>query len=129
MTVPLLSLENVTVRFPIGRRRNVTAVDNVDLELREGETVGLIGESGSGKSTVARAAMGLVPIAEGTVRWRGDDVSEFGARSAAPLTSPSKWSSKTRTAPWIRDAQFCRACGSRWTLWGTDTGRTEMRWP
>ncbi|SKB05370.1 ABC transporter ATP-binding protein [Aeromicrobium choanae] len=80
MTGPLLSLENVSVRFPIGRRRHVTAVDGVTLELREGETLGLIGESGSGKSTVARAAMGLVPIADGTVRWRGEDVAGFGAK-------------------------------------------------
>ena len=80
MTEPLLSLENVSVRFPIGRRRHVTAVDGVSLELREGETLGLIGESGSGKSTVARAAMGLAPIAEGTVRWRGKDVSTFNAK-------------------------------------------------
>lgn len=79
-TTPLLSLEDVSVRFPVGRRRHVTAVDRVTLELREGETLGLIGESGSGKSTVARAAMGLVPISGGTVRWRGEDVSGFNAK-------------------------------------------------
>lgn len=80
MTTPLLSLEDVSVRFPVGRRRHVTAVDGVTLELREGETLGLIGESGSGKSTVARAAMGLVPISGGTVRWRGEDVSTYNAK-------------------------------------------------
>ena len=76
----LLSLEDVSVRFPIGGRRFVTAVDGVSLDLVEGETLGLIGESGSGKSTVARAAMGLAPISSGTVRWRGEDVSTFGSR-------------------------------------------------
>ncbi|MTB88114.1 ABC transporter ATP-binding protein [Aeromicrobium senzhongii] len=76
----LLSLEDVSVRFPIGGRRHVTAVDGVSLELREGETLGLIGESGSGKSTVARAAMGLAPVSGGTVRWRGEDVSRFNAK-------------------------------------------------
>src|SRR5690606_20460351 len=55
-------------------------VDGVTLELREGETLGLIGESGSGKSTVARAAMSLVPISGGTVRWRGEDVSKFNSK-------------------------------------------------
>lgn len=80
MTTPLLSLDDVSVRFPIGRRRHVTAVDGVTLELREGETLGLIGESGSGKSTVARAAMSLVPISGGTVRWRGEDVSKFNSK-------------------------------------------------
>lgn len=80
MSTPLLSLEDVSVKFPIGGRRHVAAVDGVTLELREGETLGLIGESGSGKSTVARAAMGLVPISGGTVRWRGEDVAGFGAK-------------------------------------------------
>ncbi len=80
MTTPLLFLDDVSVRFPLGGRRHVTAVDGVSLELREGETLGLIGESGSGKSTVARAAMGLVPISGGTVRWRGEDVSGFNAK-------------------------------------------------
>lgn len=80
MSTPLLFLDDVTVRFPVGGRRHVTAVDGVSLELREGETLGLIGESGSGKSTVARAAMGLVPISGGTVRWQGEDVAGFNAK-------------------------------------------------
>ncbi|GAA2074701.1 ABC transporter ATP-binding protein [Aeromicrobium halocynthiae] len=84
--MPLLSLESVTVRFPIGRRRHVTAVDTVDLNLLEGETLGLIGESGSGKSTVARAAIGLAPVSGGTVRWRGDDVRSFSGQRRREFT-------------------------------------------
>lgn len=78
--VPLLALEELTVRFPVGLRKRVTAVDGVDLALYAGETLGLIGESGSGKSTVARAAVGLAPVSGGTVRWDGDDVARFRGR-------------------------------------------------
>lgn len=77
---PLLSLEQVSVRFPLRGRRSLTAVDRVDLQIFEGETLGLIGESGSGKSTVARALVGLAPIHEGIVRFEGQDVSKFMKR-------------------------------------------------
>ncbi len=82
MTVtPLLGIESLSVKFPVGVRKRVTAVDRVSLELYEGETLGLIGESGSGKSTVARAAIGLAPVSSGKVKWRGEDVSQFRGRA------------------------------------------------
>ena len=60
MSAPLLSLENVSVHFetPMGRLR---AVDGVDLELGHGRTVGIVGESGCGKSVLSRTIMGLWP--------------------------------------------------------------------
>lgn len=76
----LLSLERVQVQFPIDHRRRVTAVAGVDLSLQEGETLGLIGESGSGKSTIARALVGLAPVNSGIVRWQGTDVSTFSRK-------------------------------------------------
>lgn len=84
--VPLLSLESLSVRFPISLRKRVTAVDNVSLHLYEGETLGLIGESGSGKSTVARAAVGLAPVSSGQVKWRGQDVATFRGREKRAFT-------------------------------------------
>lgn len=75
---PLITLEQVSIRYPVGRNRTLTAVDAVDLEVRAGETLGLIGESGSGKSTVARAMVGLAPVTDGRVLWRGADVSGLG---------------------------------------------------
>lgn len=79
-TAPLLEIESASVQFRLGIRRKLTAVDGVTLRLYEGETLGLIGESGSGKSTVARAAVGLAPLSSGAVKWRGADVSTLGAR-------------------------------------------------
>ncbi|WP_082230118.1 ABC transporter ATP-binding protein [Halorubrum lipolyticum] len=56
---PLLSLSNLRTQFST-ERGQVKAVDGIDLEIREGETVGLVGESGSGKSVTALSTMGLV---------------------------------------------------------------------
>lgn len=68
---PLLSLENVAVHFPAPRGLRervpglVRAVDGVSLTLARGECLAIVGESGGGKTTLARAALGLVPLAAG----------------------------------------------------------------
>ncbi|WP_243837790.1 ABC transporter ATP-binding protein [Cumulibacter soli] len=82
-----MSLDGVSVRFPVGRRKFVTAVDDVSVDIIAGETLGLIGESGSGKSTLARALTGLVPVSSGSVRWRGDDTASFSRAQRRTFTS------------------------------------------
>jgi oligopeptide/dipeptide ABC transporter ATP-binding protein len=78
---PLLAVEDLEVHFPTKRGgRVVRAVDGVSFEVSAGETFGLIGESGSGKSTVARAVMQLVAPTEGRVRFRGRDLAALSRR-------------------------------------------------
>lgn len=55
-------------------RGSARAVDDVDLEISEGETLALVGESGCGKTTLARLIMGLIPASEGSVTFSGHDV-------------------------------------------------------
>lgn len=55
----------------------VKAVNDVDITIHESETVGLVGESGSGKSTLGRTLLGLLESTDGTVRFKGDDISSF----------------------------------------------------
>lgn len=86
MAAPMLELKRLSVRFPVGRRRRLTAVDTVDLVVNEGETLGLIGESGSGKSTVARAMLGLAPISDGSVNWNGQDTATFSRQQRRQFT-------------------------------------------
>jgi peptide/nickel transport system ATP-binding protein len=78
---PLLEVENLQVHFPIRtgllRRQTgtVRAVDGVSLAVRPGETLGLVGESGCGKTTTGRAIMGLVRATGGSIRFGGAEVT------------------------------------------------------
>ncbi|MFG2631524.1 oligopeptide/dipeptide ABC transporter ATP-binding protein [Streptomyces sp. NPDC048473] len=71
-TTPLLSARGLKVTFP-GRRgaAPARAVDSVDLDIRPGEIVALVGESGCGKTTLARSLLGLVPPTSGQVTFGG----------------------------------------------------------
>ncbi|MGY2292784.1 oligopeptide/dipeptide ABC transporter ATP-binding protein [Pseudomonas sp. SDO528_S397] len=75
MTEPLLTLRDVRVKFPVkndwlGRPRGYAhALNGIDLQVRPGETLGIVGESGCGKSTLAQLLMGLVPPSDGEVNW------------------------------------------------------------
>jgi peptide/nickel transport system ATP-binding protein len=68
---PLLRLDAVRKQFRLPRRGTVTAVDGVTLDVREGETLGIVGESGTGKTTLARLMTGLLRPTSGTVRFEG----------------------------------------------------------
>jgi peptide/nickel transport system ATP-binding protein len=80
---PLLRVDDLRVHFPIRagllRRQvgTVRAVDGVSLDLRAGETLGLVGESGCGKTTTARAIMGLVRATGGSVAFDGQDITNL----------------------------------------------------
>jgi len=80
MTTPLLELENITKSFvvkptPFAPRRVLRAVDGVSLRIGQGETLGLAGESGCGKSTVGKLLMGLLKPDGGTVRYQGTNLA------------------------------------------------------
>ena len=71
---PLVSLENIQVHFTVNRR-TLRAVEDVSLEIAEGETLALVGESGSGKSTLGNVVAGLQAPTSGTMRFRGKPMS------------------------------------------------------
>jgi oligopeptide transport system ATP-binding protein len=81
---PLLEVTDLRVHFPTSRGP-VKAVDGVSFALRHGETLGLVGESGCGKSTTARAIVGLVPVTSGSVRFEGNEIAGLSARRFRPL--------------------------------------------
>jgi oligopeptide/dipeptide ABC transporter ATP-binding protein len=64
---------------------HVHAVDDVSVHLNEGQTLGIVGESGSGKTTFARCLVRLLEPTEGTVRFRGRDITHLGRRQLDPI--------------------------------------------
>jgi peptide/nickel transport system ATP-binding protein len=87
MTAPLLSVRNLTKHFPVrlglgGKRGVVRAADDVSFDIGPGETVGLVGESGCGKTTIGRLILRLESPTSGTIRFAGRDLL---AASAAEL--------------------------------------------
>ncbi len=72
-SMPLLEVRALNVVFRIARKTVLRAVRGVDLSIGAAEVVGLVGESGCGKTTLGRAIAGLTPIASGRVRFEGAD--------------------------------------------------------
>src|SRR3954467_1396541 len=70
----LLNVEHVRRTFPRGGGEELLVLDDVNLTLREGEIVALLGRSGSGKSTLLRIVSGLLKPPAGEVTWRGKAV-------------------------------------------------------
>ncbi|MGF1451915.1 MAG: ATP-binding cassette domain-containing protein [Opitutales bacterium] len=77
VTVTVLRLQNVRTWFPVtgGRGGTIRAVDGVSLELRKGEVLGLVGESGCGKTTLSRAILRLAPVTSGSILWNGQELT------------------------------------------------------
>ena len=81
----LLELQGVAVSYRQPGARELAAVDGVDFSIAEHEMLGLVGESGCGKTTLGRAILRLVPLAAGEVRWRGRRIDALAARDFRPL--------------------------------------------
>ncbi len=82
MNAPLLRVDGLRVKFPVaGSPRGLVAVDGLSLQVRRGETLALVGESGCGKSTVARSILGLVRPESGIIVF--EDVAIGGLSGAA----------------------------------------------
>jgi oligopeptide/dipeptide ABC transporter ATP-binding protein len=76
-----LELSELAVHFPSRHGPPVRAVDGVSFEIAPGETLGLVGESGCGKSTVSNAIVGLVPPSSGSVRVAGTEIAGADRRT------------------------------------------------
>lgn len=73
----LLRIENLVVEFPSGRKGKVHAVSDISFDIRKGETLGIVGESGCGKSTTAKAVIQLPKPTSGSVSYEGVDLTSL----------------------------------------------------
>ena len=92
MTEPILKLEGLKKYFDSTsggifnkKKGTVKAVDGIDLEIMPGQTVGLVGESGCGKTTVGRTVLKLYEPTEGTITFNGQDITHLSAHEMKPL--------------------------------------------
>ncbi len=88
----VLRVEDLRVHFPLPKgfgfnkpTRSVKAVDGVSFFVRRGETLGLVGESGCGKSTTGLAALRLLPLSAGKVVFEGQDITSWDKHKLRPL--------------------------------------------
>ena len=85
---PLVSIRDLKVHFPVRSRgilkqeaRTVKAVDGLSLDVRRGETIGLVGESGCGKSTTGQAILQLIKPTSGTIHFDGIELTSLWKKS------------------------------------------------
>ena len=80
----LIQVEDLVVEFRAARKRTVKAVSGISLDVKAGETLGLVGESGCGKSTVARSLIQLPPPKSGSVVVNGVELTDLSEQELRP---------------------------------------------
>ncbi|WP_206492608.1 ATP-binding cassette domain-containing protein [Rhodococcus sp. KRD162] len=86
MTAPLLSVENLVVEYPVAQGR-FRAVDTVSFSVDKGKTIAIVGESGCGKSTIAKSIVRLLTPTAGRIVVDGTDIAQMSEKSLRPFRS------------------------------------------
>ncbi|MCI8809608.1 MAG: ATP-binding cassette domain-containing protein [Oscillibacter sp.] len=84
-TEPLLQLKDLKTYFKLNGGAMLHAVDGINLDIYEGETIGVVGESGCGKSTLGRSILRLIEPTSGQIIYKGEDVTKISQRKFRPL--------------------------------------------
>jgi oligopeptide/dipeptide ABC transporter ATP-binding protein len=130
----LVDVEHLKVFFPIKEGfivdrevARVHAVNDVTFTIDEGETVGLVGESGCGKTTMSRAIMRLIDATDGKLSFRGEDITRAGRRQLAPLRRQMQMVFQDPFASLNPRKRVVQIIGQPLRLHGTPRGEIEGR--
>jgi oligopeptide/dipeptide ABC transporter ATP-binding protein len=133
---PLISIRDLHVNYAlrtnaiarlIGRSSGVVrAVDGVNLDLKQGEVVGIVGESGSGKSTLGRALLGLVQPSAGSIRYRDRELVGLRASRLRPMRRKLQMVFQDPHASLNPSMTVGRAISDALRIHGLHTGRRDQ---
>lgn len=82
----LIEVKNLKKHFKVGRNKTLKAVDGVNFKIYKGETLGLVGESGCGKTTCGKTVMGLYGASDGEVLFEGVDIHKLDKKARKDFT-------------------------------------------
>ena len=131
---PLVEVDHLKLFFPIKdgilferEVARVHAVNDVTFSIKEGETLGLVGESGCGKTTMSRAIMRLIDSTDGTIKFRGEDVTKAGRRQMEPLRRQMQMVFQDPFASLNPRRRVGQIIGAPLRLHGTPRGEVEPK--
>ena len=82
---PLLQLKELNKHFKLNGGALLHAVDGINLDIYEGETIGVVGESGCGESTLGRTVLRLIEPTSGKIIYKGEDITQISQRKFRPF--------------------------------------------
>jgi oligopeptide transport system ATP-binding protein len=119
MNGPVLALRDVHKHFPIhdawGRRAGwLRAVDGVSLSVARGEIVGVVGESGCGKTTLGKTIVGIHRASSGEIRFEGNDIGALSPRAGRCCDGACSIATRTLERRSIRNGRLVARSRNRW---------------
>lgn len=97
----VLEVKNLKKYFPASHKRVLKAVDDVSFTIHKGETFGIVGESGCGKTTCGKTCTGILTKTDGQVLYQGKDVHQMSKAERNAFTQKVQTISRIRMLRWI----------------------------
>ncbi len=122
----VLRVQDLAVEFPAGRGRKVHAVSGVSFDVAVGETLGIVGESGCGKSTTGKAILRLVPITSGSVVFQNTDITSLKGEKLRALRQDLQMIFQDPVSSINPRRQIGDVVSEPLEIWNRDDGAQEM---